>query len=202
MFSTRHRREFLKQSLLIAGGAIAGSATAMVAPAWPIRTAQPGPGRPSPEERLKELKIELPPPPKPVATYTPAVLVGNLLFVSGHGPANKPDGSRYQGKVGSDLDVAQGAEAARSVGLNVLSTVRATLGSLDRVVRVVKVLGMVNATSDFTRHPQVINGFSDLMVAIFGDPAGKAARSAVGMASLPSNIPVEIEAIFEVKNQA
>ena len=150
------------------------------------------------EDRLRELKIDLPPAPKPVATYTPAVRVGNLLFVSGHGPA-EIEGVAGRGKAGADLTTDQAQAAARAVGLNILSTVKGTLGSLDKVVRVVKVLGMVNAAPDFTAHPTVINGFSDLMVEVFGLP-GKGARSAVGMGSLPGNIPVEIEAIFEVRD--
>jgi enamine deaminase RidA (YjgF/YER057c/UK114 family) len=127
------------------------------------------------------------------------VKVGSLLFVSGHGPAAGPDGKSYAGKVGRDLTLEEGRAAARLVGLNVLASVRSTLGSLDRVARVVKVLGMVNATEDFTQQPQVVNGFSDLMVEIFGEERGKGARSAVGMGSLPNNIPVEVEAIFEVE---
>lgn len=152
----------------------------------------------SAEGRLKELKIELPPPPKPVAIYVPAVRVGNTLYTSGHGP-NRRDGTSVQGKVGKELTLEQGREAARLVGLNVLSSVRDTLGSLDKVVRLVKVLGMVNCTAEFTQQPQVINGFSELMVQVFGEKAGKGARSAVGMNALPNNIAVEIEAIFEVR---
>jgi enamine deaminase RidA (YjgF/YER057c/UK114 family) len=153
-----------------------------------------------PEARLKELGITLPTPPTPVATYVPAVRVGNLLFVSGHGPGNAPDGKRYAGKVGRDLSVEQGRAAARTGALNVLASARAPIGSLDKIVRVVKVLGMVNAVPDFTEQPQVINGFADLLVEIFGADKGKGARSAVGMGSLPSNIPVEVEAIFEVRD--
>ena len=149
------------------------------------------------EQRLEELNIQLPDAPQPVAIYRPAVQVGNLLFVSGHGP-NRADGTQITGKVGVELTVEEAKEAARVTGLCILSTVRNTLGSLDRVVRVVKVLGMVNATSDFGEQPQVINGFSELMMEVFGDP-GKGARSAVGMGSLPGNIPVEVEAIFEVE---
>ena len=149
------------------------------------------------EQRLEELNIQLPDAPQPVAIYRPAVQVGNLLFVSGHGP-NRADGTQITGKVGVELTTEEGKEAARVTGLCILSTVRNTLGSLDRVVRVVKVLGMVNATPDFGEQPQVINGFSELMMEVFGDP-GKGARSAVGMGSLPGNIPVEVEAIFEVE---
>jgi enamine deaminase RidA (YjgF/YER057c/UK114 family) len=149
------------------------------------------------DARIAELKLVLPDPPQPIATYVPCVQVGNLAFVSGHGPL-KPDKSLVTGRVGADMTEAQGKEAARVVGLAVLSTVRKHLGTLDRVVRLVKVLGMVNAAPDFQNHPAVINGFSDLMVEVFGD-AGKGARSAVGMGSLPGNIAVEVEAIFEVR---
>jgi enamine deaminase RidA (YjgF/YER057c/UK114 family) len=145
---------------------------------------------------LRELGIELPPPPQPVAVYVPVVRTGNLVFTSGHGPSH-PDGSRVEGKVGHDLTVEQGHAAARLVGLNVLSSVRNALGSLDQVARLVKVLGMVNCPPNFTQQPQVINGFSELMVQVFGETAGKGARSAVGMSSLPGNIAVEIEAVFE-----
>ena len=150
------------------------------------------------EARLAELKLELPPAPKPVATYVTAVKQGDLLYVSGHGPL-RPDGSLHVGKLGADLDVPAGHAAARQTGLAILATVRSQIGSLDKVVRLVKVLGMVNSTPDFTDHPKVINGFSDLMVEVFGDP-GKGARSAVGMGSLPGNIAVEVEAIFQVRD--
>ncbi len=152
----------------------------------------------SAESRIAELNLEFPAAPKPGGTYSPVVQVDNICYVSGHGPI-LPDGSMTTGKVGTDLDEEQANAAARVVGLALLATLKSHLGSLDRVERIVKVLGMVNATPDFTRHPQVINGFSDLMVDIFGE-AGRAARSAVGMGSLPGNIPVEIEAIFQVKD--
>ncbi|MBS0266579.1 MAG: RidA family protein [Planctomycetes bacterium] len=151
----------------------------------------------SAEAKLIELKLELPPAPKPVATYVPCVQVQNLVYVSGHGPL-KVDRSLITGVVGADLTEEQGKEAARVTGLAILATLKNYLGSLDRVVRLVKALGMVNAAPDFKNHPVVINGFSDLMVEVFGEP-GKGARSAVGMGSLPGNISVEIEAIFEVK---
>jgi len=150
-----------------------------------------------PETRVQELHLVLPAAPKPVAKYKTAVLAGNMLYVSGHGPS-KPDGKNIEGRVGSDLTVEQGKEAARTVGLAILSTVRHTLGSLDKVKRLVKTLGMVNSTPDFRSHPHVINGFSELMAEVFGEDAGVGARSAVGMGSLPGNIPVEIECIFEV----
>lgn len=150
------------------------------------------------ETRLKELNINLPAPPKPVAKYKTAVQVGNMLYVSGHGPGKIDGKDPLMGNVGGRLSVEQGKESARLVGINILATVRNTLGSLDKVKRLVKTLGMVNAAADFTDHPQVINGFSELMAQVFGEDAGVGARSAVGMSSLPSDIPVEIECIFEV----
>jgi len=152
----------------------------------------------TPEKRLQEKHLTLPPAPKPVAKYKTAVLVGNILYVSGHGPAKLDDKSPVAGRVGADLTLEQGKESARLVGLNILSTVRNTLGSLDRVKRLVKTLGMVNCTAEFKDQPQVINGFSELMADVFGEEGGVGARSAVGMGSLPANIPVEIECIFEV----
>jgi enamine deaminase RidA (YjgF/YER057c/UK114 family) len=151
-----------------------------------------------PETRIQELHLTLPSPPKPVAKYKPAVQVGNLLYVSGHGPI-KADGHTIEGRVGAELTMEQGKEAARVVGLAILSTVRNTIGSLDKVKRLVKTLGMVNSTADFKSHPRVINGFSELMAEVFGEDTGVGARSAVGMGSLPGNIPVEVECIFEVE---
>jgi enamine deaminase RidA (YjgF/YER057c/UK114 family) len=151
----------------------------------------------SAEQRFQSMHLELPPAPKPAGVYKPVVQVGNLLYVSGHGPL-KADGTLITGKVGGDLTEEQGKAAARQVGLTILATLYAHLGSLDRIVRMVKVLGMVNATPEFARHPQVINGFSELFREIFGED-GVGARSAVGMGSLPGNIAVEIEAILEVR---
>lgn len=151
-----------------------------------------------PEKRVQELHLTLPPAPKPVAKYKTAVLAGNMLYVSGHGPL-KADGTMTTGKVGKDLNLEQGKEAARQVGLAVLSTIKATIGSLDKVKRLVKTLGMVNAVTDFTEQPQVINGFSELMAEVFGEDAGVGSRSAVGMGSLPGNISVEVECMFEVE---
>jgi enamine deaminase RidA (YjgF/YER057c/UK114 family) len=153
----------------------------------------------SPEARLKELNLTLPGPGRPMARYKMAVRVDNLLYVSGHGPAKLGDATPVTGKCGKDLSVEQGKESARAVGLNILATVRDQLGSLDRVKRLVKTLGMVNSTPDFLDHPRVINGFSDLMADVFGEEAGVGARSAVGMVALPMNIAVEIECIFEVE---
>jgi len=149
------------------------------------------------ESRLTELGLILPPVPKPGGIYKPIVQVGQLIYVSGHGPM-RPDGSLITGKVGLDLTEEQGFEAARAVGLTLLATVRASLGSLDRIQRTIKTLGMVNSTPDFQRHPAVINGFSQLLQDLFGDD-GVGARSAVGMGSLPGNIAVEVEVIFELK---
>jgi enamine deaminase RidA (YjgF/YER057c/UK114 family) len=151
-----------------------------------------------PETRVQELHLTLPPAPKPVAVYKTAVKLGNLLYVSGHGPL-KPDGSLIVGCVGKDLTLDQGKEAARQVGLAILSTVRSQLGSLDKVKRLVKTLGMVNCTAEFKDQPKVINGFSELMKDVFGEDAGVGARSAVGHNSLPGNIAVEIECIFEIE---
>ena len=148
------------------------------------------------EARLRELGLTLPEPPKPMATYATAVRMGELLYVSGTGPL-LPDGSYVVGRLGADLDVAAGQAAARLCALAMLATVRAQLGSVDAIARIVKVLGFVNATPEFVDHPKVMNGFSDLMVQIFGD-AGLGARSAVGAPSLPSGIAVEVEAIFAV----
>ena len=151
----------------------------------------------SADARITELKLELPPAPKPAGVYNPVVQVDRMLYVSGHGPL-LPDGSMITGKVGADLDLAAGKSAARQVGLTILATLKSQLGSLDRVARVVKVLGMVNATPSFDAHPQVINGFSELMKEVFGEDQGVGARSAVGMVSLPAGVAVEVEAIFEV----
>jgi len=148
------------------------------------------------EARIAELKLQLPTPPKPGGVYKPVVQVGNVCYVSGHGPL-KVDGSLITGKVGAEVTEEQAKEAARITGLALLASLRAHLGSLDRVVRLVQSLGMVNAVPDFGRHPAVINGYSELMREIFGEN-GVGARSAVGMGSLPGNISVEIEAIFEV----
>ena len=149
------------------------------------------------EARLAELKLELPSAPKPVAVYQPLVICGNLAYVSGHGPL-KSDKTMMTGRVGQELDLEAGKAAARQTGLAILATLRSELGSLDSVKRVIKVLGMVNCTPDFRDHPQVINGCSELFRDVFGPENGVGARSAVGMGSLPGNIAVEIEAVFEI----
>ena len=148
------------------------------------------------DKKLKELGIELYTPAKPMGNYVKAVHTGNLLYLAGHGPT-KADGSNITGKVGKELTTEQGYDAAKQVGIAILSTLKAELGDLNKVKRIVKVLGMVNCTENFGDQPKVMNGFSDLMVAVFGDK-GKHARSAVGMYALPSNISVEIEIIVEV----
>jgi enamine deaminase RidA (YjgF/YER057c/UK114 family) len=152
----------------------------------------------SPEARLRELGIEIPEPAPPVANYVGAVRVGELLFVSGHGPYENGE-YVYLGKLGRDLDVEAGQRAARITMINLLASVRAELGSLDRVERVVKLLCMVNSAPDFGDQPKVANGASDLLVEIFGEERGRHARSAVGMGALPMQISVEIEGIFQVR---
>jgi enamine deaminase RidA (YjgF/YER057c/UK114 family) len=149
------------------------------------------------DKKLKELGIELITPAEPIANYVKVVRTGNLLYLAGNGPL-RADGSYVTGKVGINLTVEQGYEAAKQTGISILSTLKAELGDLNKVKRIVKVLGMVNCTSNFTDHPKVINGFSDLMVAVFGK-RGKHARSAVGMNSLPMNTAIEIEVIVEVQ---
>lgn len=152
---------------------------------------------PTVEQRLADLGHQLPPVSAPIGSYVKGVVVGNLLFLSGNGP-DQPGYTSPKGKVGGDVTIEQAVEAARYVGLNLLAAAKDTLGSLDRIRRVVKVLGMVNSAPDFGQQPRVINGCSDLFLVVFGD-AGRHARSAVGMAALPNGIPVEIEAIFEVE---
>jgi len=152
-----------------------------------------------PETRVQELHLVLPPAPKPVAKYKTAILVGNMLYVSGHGPL-KEDKSMITGRVGADLTTEQGKQAARQVGLAILSTVRATIGSLDKVKRLIKTFGLVRCTNEFGEQPQVINGFSELMAEVFGEDAGVGTRSAVGTNALPGGIAVEIECMFEVGN--
>ena len=148
------------------------------------------------EEKIKELNLELPPAPKPVAVYKPVVVVERMAYVSGHGPL-KADKTLITGRVGADLSTEQGKNAARQVGLAIIATLK-DQGLLGRVRRVVKVLGMVNSTPDYREHPAVINGCSELFAAFWGPENGIGARSAVGMGSLPGNIAVEIEAIFEL----
>ena len=151
------------------------------------------------EATLKAKNITLPTQSTPMANYVSAVRTGNLLFLSGHGPVRTEGKPSARGKLGKDLSTEQGYKVAREVGLSLLASARTSLGSLDKVKRVVKVLGMVNSADGFQEQPKVINGFSDLMVEVFGETIGKHARSAVGMAALPMGIPVEIEMILEVE---
>lgn len=151
----------------------------------------------TPEEHLAKLRLELPPAPKPMGVYKPLVVAGEMVYVSGHGPL-RADKTLITGVVGRDLSLDEGKAAARQVGLAILATLRTQLGGLDAVRRVVKLLGMVNSAPDFYEHPKVINGCSELFVEIWGEENGAGARSAVGMAALPGNIAVEIEAIFEL----
>jgi enamine deaminase RidA (YjgF/YER057c/UK114 family) len=149
-----------------------------------------------PEIRIKELGLVLPPAPKPIGVYKPLLVVGNLLYISGHGPL-KADGTLMTGRLGADLDLEEGKLAARQVGLAMIATIKTHFGELNKIKRLVKVLGMVNCAPGFEKQPAVINGFSELMADIFGEENGIGVRSAVGM-MLPSNIAVEIEAIFEL----
>ncbi len=151
------------------------------------------------DARLQELGITLPPAPPPGGVYTPVVVVDRMAYVSGQVPFGA-DGQLLRGRVGDQLTEEEGRAAARTTALTMLATVKASLGSLDRVRRVVKVFGMVNSTADFEHHPAVMNGFSETMVEVFGE-AGKAARSAIGMGSLPFNVPVEVEAILELHDE-
>lgn len=155
------------------------------------------PDHPSPEAAFAKLGLSLPPAPLPLGVYKPYLIDGKYLYLSGHGPVND-DKSLIIGRIGADMDMEAGKLAARQVGLTMLSTIKTHLGSLDRVKRVIKVLGMVNAVSTFERHPYVINGCSELFATVWGEENGIGVRSAVGMGSLPDNIPVEVEALFEL----
>lgn len=151
----------------------------------------------TPEQSFKQTGLTLPPAPKPMGVYKPCLVDGKYLYVSGHGTV-KNDGSLIVGRVGTDLDFEQAKLAARQVGLAILATIKENMGSLDKVKRVIKVLGMVNCIPDFENHPYVINGCSELFKEVWGEENGVGVRSAVGMGSLPGNIPVEIEALFEL----
>jgi enamine deaminase RidA (YjgF/YER057c/UK114 family) len=150
------------------------------------------------EEQFVRLALHLPPAPSPVGVYKPYIIEGKYLYLSGHGPVQN-DRSLIIGRIGKDLDMEQGKQAARQVGLTMLSTIRTHIGDLDRIKRVLKIFGMVNCTPEFERHPYVINGCSELFAAVWGEENGVGVRSAVGFGSLPDNIPVEIEAIFELQ---
>lgn len=149
------------------------------------------------DSQLASMELTLPPAPKAMGLYKPLVIVGNMAYLSGHGPL-RPDGTLHVGKVGVDTDEQGGYDAARQTGLAMIATLLAQLGTLDKVKRLVKTLGLVNCTPEFAAQPAVINGFSELMAEVFGPDAGVAARSAVGTNSLPGNITVEVEAIFEL----
>ena len=151
------------------------------------------------ESRLQELGITLPDSPAPLANYVPLVKTGNLIYLSGVGPMAKSDGSEYKGKLGDNLSVDEGYDAARLTAVNLIARLKGYLGDLDRVTQIVKLLSMVNATPDFTEPPAVSNGCSDLMVEVFGD-RGRHARSAIGVATLPGGIPIEIELIAEISD--
>ena len=166
-----------------------------VSSAQPVSAQQPF----DPEARLRELAITLPTPDAPIANYVKAVRTGNLVFLAGHGPCGPRD-ERTLGKVGRERTLEDGYYAARQVGICLLASLKAEIGDLKQVVRIVKVLGMVNSVDTFSDHPRVVNGFSDLMVAVFGE-RGRHARSAVGMASLPLNLTVEIEMVVEVESR-
>jgi enamine deaminase RidA (YjgF/YER057c/UK114 family) len=152
----------------------------------------------TPDQRFEKLNLTLPPAPKPLGVYKPFLIVDKFVYVSGHGTV-KNDGSLIIGRVGKDMNLEEGKAAAQQVGLAILATLKQNLGTLNRVKRVVKVLGMVNAVPEFERHPYVINGCSELFAKVWGDENGIGVRSAVGMGSLPDNIPVEIEAMFELQ---
>jgi enamine deaminase RidA (YjgF/YER057c/UK114 family) len=154
----------------------------------------------TPDERFEQLNLELPPAPTPLGVYKPFLIVGNLAYVSGHGPL-LPDQTLITGRVGDTINIDDAKLAARQVGLAILATLKQNLGSLNNIRRVVKVLGMVASTPDFEKHPYVINGCSELFAKVWGDDNGIGVRSAVGMGSLPGNIPVEIEAVFELEAQ-
>lgn len=151
----------------------------------------------TPEQRFAQLGLTLPPAPTPIGVYKPCLVDGKYLYVSGHGTV-KEDRSLIKGRIGDDMDMEQGKLAARQVGLAILATIKANIGSLNKIKRVIKVLGMVNCVPDFERHPYIINGCSELFAKVWGEENGIGVRSAVGMGSLPDNIPVEIEALFEL----
>lgn len=165
-----------------------------------MTAASPGATAMSAEQALRDRGIALPEPPPAAGNYIRGVQVGSLLFMSGCGP-RRADGTYVSGKVGADLSVEQGYQAARTAGLVMLASIRAQIGSLDRVERVVKVLGMVHAAPDFAEHPKIINGFSDVMVEVFGEERGRGARAAVGMASLTKQMAVEVEMVLELRQQ-
>ncbi len=152
----------------------------------------------TPDQRFAALNLSLPPAPKPLGVYKPFLIVDKFVYVSGHGTV-KDDGTLIIGRIGKDLTPEEGKLAAQQVGLAILATLKKNLGSLNKITRVIKVLGMVNCVPEFERHPFIINGCSELFAKVWGDDNGVGVRSAVGMGSLPDNIPVEIEAMFELE---
>jgi enamine deaminase RidA (YjgF/YER057c/UK114 family) len=152
----------------------------------------------TPDERFEQLNLQLPPAPTPLGVYKPFLIVGNFVYVSGHGPL-LADKTLISGRINDTINMDDGKLAARQVGLAILATLKQNLGSLSKIKRVIKVLGMVNCTPDFQQHPSIINGCSELFAQVWGDDNGVGVRSAVGMGSLPGNIPVEIEAVFELE---
>ncbi len=186
-----NRRKFLGSGLVAAASLTVGSSFAC--------NQKQNNMNQDPELKIKELGLVLPPAPQAVGLYKHVLVVDNFLYVSGQGPT-KPDGSLITGTLGQDMDVEEGQLAARQVGLTMLSTIREHFGELNRIYRIIKVLGMVNSTPSFTQHPSVINGFSGLMAEVFGPENGIGTRSAVGM-MLPFNIAVEVEAVFELYRQ-
>ena len=149
------------------------------------------------DELFEKTGLTLPPPPSPLGVYKPCLIVGNYLYISGHGPL-QTDGTLIRGRIGEAMDTEQGKLAAQQVGLTILATIKSNVGSLNKIKRVIKVLGMVNCAADFEKHPYIINGCSELFKTVWGEENGVGVRSAVGMGSLPDNIPVEIEALFEL----
>ena len=187
-----------KKLLLLIALALPLAVVAQQKPSKKAKTASPAPlPAIDPEAKLKEMGIVLPKLNPPTGMFSRAVRTGNLVFLSGHVPAARPDGSRITGRLGQDLSIEQGQEAAKLCGVALLASLKEEIGDLKKVRRIVKVLGMVNSTPDFTEQPQVMNAFSGMMIEIFGE-RGRHARSAVGMAALPGNVPVEIEMIVEV----
>lgn len=192
--------EILSRRRLLRGAAGASVASLIPGAARAEPRLSDAPWQVSPEARIRELGIELHVPPPPVATYVGTRIVGNTLYVAGHTP-RMPDASPgHIGIVGQDLTIEEGQAAARQCGINILATMRARLGSLNRVAKLVRTFGMVNAVPGFAQQPTVINGFSDLMVDIFGEEAGTGTRAAVGMGSLPGNMAAEVETFWELRS--
>lgn len=181
-------------------GFVLGAAAASVGLGLSGRVTGAGAQEAGAEARVRAMGLEIPEPPEPVATYVPAVEVGELLFVSGHTPRGVDGSAQFVGKVGGSISLEEGRAAARQSALNVLATIRGAVGSLDRIERLVRTFGMVNAVPGFADQPRVVNGFSDLMAEVFGEEAGKGVRAAVGMGSLPGGMAVEVESIWKLRS--